>query len=242
VKSNLPALAARSGIEAAVLCARPADRAPNDLRGDRGIYRLSATAANRASTRHGLVTGTIRGAFSSTEPSAGTHSRRARRGPTYRGAPDSVPSTVQPDRRRRRTVSRHHGGETGYGRTAVGAQYNLRFTSPVRCRVGQRVQSYWDPQSVPTRDLANLEERRRRGARSRPRDSPMGCPGRRRGCRRPSLIQATDVSRHTSIRPMCRPRAQVFRSGGPAGLLASKTRTRSCRDRRPGSTCIASTR
>jgi 2-methylcitrate dehydratase PrpD len=157
VKRLFPGLAARSGIEAAVLAQAGLTGPLTIFEGERGIYRLFGDGSE---PRVDAVWGTdlhIRGAFFKLNPAAGTHLA-----PIEALADLMAEHEIKPVDVTRIVVAVapfavHHGGETGEPADAVGAQYNLGFSLALRMvESGNAVHSYLDPHKWSDPEISRI--------------------------------------------------------------------------------------
>ena len=146
VKRLFPAMAARSGVEAALLARSGLTGPLTILEGERGIHRLFGDGT---APRIESIWGTdfhIREAFFKLDPAAGTHL-----------APIEALSYLMTEHElKAEDVAKivvavapfavHHGGDTGQPADGVSAQYNLGFSMALRVVDGYNaIQSYLDP-------------------------------------------------------------------------------------------------
>lgn len=145
VKRLFPALAARSGIEAAMLARAGLTGPLTIFEGERGIHRLFGVGKARLDE----VWDTqfhLRGTFFKLNPAAGTHlapieamaELMAKHGFAARDIARIVVAVAP--------FAVHHGGATGQPLDAVSAQYNLGFSLALRVvECANAMQSYLDP-------------------------------------------------------------------------------------------------
>jgi 2-methylcitrate dehydratase PrpD len=159
VKRLFPGLAARSGIEAAVLAQAGLTGPLTIFEGDRGIYRLFGDGGE---PRVDAVWGRdwhIRGAFFKLNPAAGTHLAPIEALADLIAEHQIKPVDVTGIVVAVAPFAVHHGGEIGIPVDAVGAQYNLGFSLALRLvESGNAVQSYLDPQKWSDPEISRISK------------------------------------------------------------------------------------
>jgi 2-methylcitrate dehydratase PrpD len=174
-KRFYPALAARSGIEAAVLARAGLTGPLTILEGERGIYRLFGDGSSRfdaiwSANFH------IRGAFFKLNPAVGTHQAPIQALAELTEEHQFTAADIEQITVGVAPFAVKHGGDVGRPDDPVRAQYNLGFSLALRAVEGRNaVHSYLDPAKWNDPLISHLSERVAVEAMDlAPGESPMG--------------------------------------------------------------------
>ncbi len=174
-KRFYPALAARSGIEAAFLAGAGLTGPLTILEGERGIFRLFGDGTSRfddiwSASFH------IRNAFFKLNPAVGTHLAPIQALAELIAEHGFTASDIEQITVGVAPFAVKHGGDTGRPDDPVRAQYNVGFSLALRAVEGRNaVHSYLDPAKWNDPVISHLSERVVVEAMDlTPGDSPMG--------------------------------------------------------------------
>ena len=176
VKRLFPGLAARSGIDAAVLARAGLTGPLTIFEGERGIYSLfgDGTDPRIEAVWDGHLH--IRGTFFKLNPAAGTHLAPIQALAELMTEHAITPADVAKIVVAVAPFAVHHGGETGQPTDAVSAQYNLGFSLALRLTESRNVlQSYLNPLKWSDPELVRISKNVVvEPLDLAPRESPMG--------------------------------------------------------------------
>jgi 2-methylcitrate dehydratase PrpD len=159
VKRLFPGLAARSGIDAAVLARAGLTGPLTIFEGERGIYSLFGDGTDARLEAVWDDDLHIRGTFFKLNPAAGTHLAPVEALGDLMAEHAITPTDVAKIIVAVAPFAVHHGGETGQPNDAVSAQYNLGFSLALRLAESRNaMQSYLDPLKWSDPELVRISK------------------------------------------------------------------------------------